>query len=447
MSLTIGRVELDCPYNIVHEGDRLSFLVDVDGYLTGASLDVAKVYRQQLLGLVDNPDEPVVPITWSDDSDWDGYYQIGSVQIVPTEVYLTDGYVRHFTVAVSATRVSGGFADATNELFCLLVGSTDLTTGDAVSADPFAVGMVGAVWVPATHPVTDWYATDESRSAADVDMYQVSVGSLGDAESQSFGLSTTPAPADHYDGSCVIESYVGGAYVPVVGRQVPSEYASTRVSNGMVRAWVNDSGEVEVENWDGTTWRNKTYDLTYDSGAATIEAPVSMTVLRNSPDMVTVRFTCPRTGSDDTKALLSFSVRRGEPMVEILATTHTSEAWKLTRATTEAATALTDHNSDPYAVRATSNDANGNRYVIVSRDVATADTTNGGLTFTASADPGFTAEGTPTSWGDDGFAGTTSTVIGVGMEIGGSSASEPNDADSLGRRFQIVANIVRSVVA
>ena len=78
MTLTIGRCGLDVTHDDVQSLDDTGTEVRISGWLKASSLADAKVLRQQLLGHVNNPDEPVVPVTWSTDSTLDGYYRVNS---------------------------------------------------------------------------------------------------------------------------------------------------------------------------------------------------------------------------------------------------------------------------------------------------------------------------------------------------------------------------------
>lgn len=434
MTITIGRFSIDdCPYNIVHQGDRLSFMFDVDGSATGGDADVAKMYRQQLLGLVGNDDEPVVPVIWSDDSDFDGYYRIESLDVTPTPVYLNDSSaIRHFSVSVTAVRVSGGYAEPVHELFAVLAEAGALTIDTGVGGT-FGGYTDGAVYLPNSHVVADNTTVSSSRTAQDgATIYEVTQSSMASDETAVLGVSATVDPADFYDAAASVEWYVGGTWWPIVGRQVPS-LATLRLNNGLVRVAVETDGEITVEHYDGSSWSSKGYTVSYDTGSGTINGLTSARVLMNGPDKVIVQFIC--TTSSIQAATLTVELRRGERTATFTVSTYSSRTWKVTRSTTEAATALVDDNSDTYGVKASSNDANGDQFVIFGRDVGTADTTNGGLTLAASAGPG----------SGEGFPLSSNAVFGLGAAVGGTGSSDPNSPDALGGRFQIAVSMSRSV--
>ena len=111
-TLTIGRFSMsDGPSAIRHDGDFLELELQIDAATTSTPAE-AKVLRQQLLGMVDNPDESAFPLTFSDDSDLDGFYTVLSVQCEPFEMFLNNGTMG---VSVSLRRVANGYQNPTIE--------------------------------------------------------------------------------------------------------------------------------------------------------------------------------------------------------------------------------------------------------------------------------------------------------------------------------------------
>ena len=75
------------------------------------------------------------------------------------------------------------------------------------------------------------------------------------------------------------------------------------------------------------------------------------------------------------------------------------------------------------AVRDSANDGDGNRWIVAAADVATVDTTNGGLDMASAASHSFM----------------------LGFEIGGSGADSDNNANALCRQY--LADLTENVQA
>lgn len=304
MTTTIGRVSLtSAPYNQSHSGDRLSFSIDITGY----SLTVAKVLRQQLLGLADNADEPVIPLTWSDESDLDGFYRVLGVSVDPTIVHLRDGTMR---CQIDLERVGGGYARPAFEV-------------------PYAVGtltnphgLTGGrhLGIPAT--TADWSAltgiTTRSTSTGNVYWLYTKSGTSGELDPGV--LSYFVAPASYYVGACVVEQSVGGTWYPVIGDQVSLQLDLWRISNGIIRLTPQATSPRSYlfERWNGSAWvtissleRGAYVSLAYaDQQAASADPSTASTgavpyITKNGPDSVAV--VIPQKGG----ASESISIHRG----------------------------------------------------------------------------------------------------------------------------------------
>lgn len=427
MTLTIGRVTLESgPYDIRHDGDRLSFGVEISAASTGGVLEVAQMMRRQLLGLAGNEDDPVVPVTWTGDSDFDGFYRVAGVRVDPLNTYLETGRMQG---AVDLERISGGYGDPLHELWAVLakVNDTEFSFTATDRAD-------SAVYLPASFPSQSERPGVSSRTAADGVAISEVTYSLLVGESMSFAWTHLATPAAFYDAGVKVEQLISGVWFDVIGRQVPAQ-STLRVSNELVRVSVASDGEVNVESWDGSAWRSKLYRVTYDSGAGNITAMHAAVVRINGPDECVVSWI--GVTDDDGGATISARLLRGELVAEVSVSSNAAQVWKLTRSTTEAATAVEDNDGADVGVRATANDANGDRFLILSREdlgEGSPDLTNGGWTMGITLDP-ITGSG----------LSSTSALWGVGLEVGGSGASAPNDEATMAERFQVVRSVVRSV--
>lgn len=396
--------------------------------------DLDAVAVQQFTGLLDNHDEPVMPVVCEARPDLTGFYRPGGGTINERRG-LTKLFGR-WEWAIDLTRIAGGYGDPLHELWVLAA-----KTNDVEFSFTFTDRAHSAVYLPATFKTQSLTLSASGvRTAADGVALNARHITLNGGESTTIAWTHLATPTVFYDAGVKVEQLVSWPWQVVIGRQVPAQ-STLRVSNDLVRVSVATDGEVTVESWDGAAWRSKKYRITYDSGAGNITSIHAATVRTNGPDECVVSWI--GNTDDDGGATISARLLRGELLAEISVASNAAQVWKLTRSTTEAGTVLQDEEGGgagvpaDIGVRATANDANGDRYVIVSREdlgEGSVDTTNGGWTSGITIDP-YTGFGVV----------STSAVWGVGLEVGGSGAVAPNDAYTMSDRFQILRSLVRSV--
>lgn len=167
------------------------------------------------------------------------------------------------------------------------------------------------------------------------------------------------------------------------------------LSNGLVRVRPLASGGVlEVSAYTGGAWRVKNWDVTF--AAASLGVFDYCGLLTNDFGLVTLRLTKVMTNG---RLYLDVTLRRGQRIAELYIQSEFGGTIKVVRATTEAGV-----NSLGGTVVASSNDGDGNKYIVGSARTFTADTTNGGLskaaTGTLDAFVGVVAGGTGAVTGD-----------------------------------------------
>ena len=407
--LTIGRVGLDV---VVSEIESLGFSGDalsLSGVLLADTLNDVKVLRQQLVGYVGNGDEEIVPVTWDEDSTLDGFYRVTSVEVstVPAS------YVANwFRFSLGLERVSG-YAGPLMET--IVTGAVRTNTHSITSAN--AVAVVG---VPdAANEFYDSSGEDTfTRPSADGLVRLVAADAY--TRTQTFSVD----PGDWYAGAARIE--YGTSYRVAVGQQIPSERETWRLSNGIIRVRPNADG-FAVSVFNGTTWDpEKVFAL---SGAGVLFGAVDLAyglrVLRNSPEECIVRIPVSIPSAilsaigTSVRVDIDLALRRGERVVRGFLASTADVKWGVEASTAEAATALTG------GIRATANDANGNRYVLSSPQAVTNDLTQGGFETTATA---------------------TTFSFAAGFELDGSGAPAVDAAQALIYQY-MAAHAERVVVA
>jgi hypothetical protein len=132
------------------------------------------------------------------------------------------------------------------------------------------------------------------------------------------------------------------------------------------------TGTLVISAWTGGGWRDKTWDVLI--GGVSLGTPDTITVLRNEPEIVVVRLLRSQSPG---RATIDLTLRRGHRAVEVYVQAASSATVKLVLTSAETGTAAAGY------VTASGNDGAGNRYVIGSASLFTADTTNGGISATS----------------------------------------------------------------
>lgn len=397
-TLSIGRVTVDATINDPRDwrststpGSRIH---TISGFLNDTTLAKTQALRTELLEQVGH----TIPITYSADTTLNGFYILNGVSI-DSEPFSING-TGFFRFTLTGDRLG---SEAQTEHQSLLTGALIANDhGLIVSEVKFwhspPVGALaydgGKVGTP-----TAWTRTTEDGTIPVI-----------------LGLDTSVdpkwsvPPANYYDGGARVK--VNG--YTRAGLDAPNTPASWEIGNGLVKVTPGtttgtSNGRIIVSHWDGSAWDAVTYNIKF---ATTTVIPEwhYVTIVRNTAEVSTVRLVRDAEESPATthRHVLDITVRRGSLFAQCYFTwTGAATTWSLDRNATEASTAITPTGaSSAVALRATSNDGNGNRYVMGSSKTTTKDTTNGGLD----------------------FASTKTFDFFLGAEIGGSGAAANDQA-------------------
>ena len=399
-TLTIGRFSMsDGPSAIRHDGDFLELELQIDAATTSTPAE-AKVKRQQLLGMVDNPDEGAFPLTFSDDSDLDGFYSVLSVQCEPFEMFLNNGTMM---ANVSLRRVANGYQNPTIET--TVVSRLATNSHSVASTTDYAV-------------VAAWNGTDEdfvdfvggfglyepsglTQSITAVDGSTVRTMPIGDTNVSGYWARYGVASTYYNPPSCAIEYKVGSTWYTAVNRQIPTA-VPWRINNGVVRIGADtwpSTNDLRLEVADSSAWVGR-YINGHDGagGALEIGGYGGPFIVRNSPEMVVVKV-ITRYG------YATYSVWSGGTIAMIAIDTEGQDAG-LVPVSTEAGTNVTG------GIRTTANDANGNRLVLLCREAVT------------------TTTGTTQV---NGPAGGVTSIFSAGFNLGATGSGLFSEAGQLGQ--------------
>lgn len=141
------------------------------------------------------------------------------------------------------------------------------------------------------------------------------------------------------------------------------------VNNGLVQILPGSNGSFTVSCWDNPVWGSaKGYAI--QVAGATITTTPEFTVLRNDPEEVVIRLSYATTPG---RVTVDLGLRRGSRFVTGVIKRHSAAQLGITRTAAEAVTAVAG------GVRATSADADGNRFVMGSAVTTTSTLTTANL--------------------------------------------------------------------
>jgi hypothetical protein len=196
----------------------------------------------------------------------------------------------------------------------------------------------------------------------------------------------TVSPANFYAGACYVK--VGG--YTRSGVDVPMSVTSFELGNSLVKVTPGlttgaSNGQIEVSHYDGAWTTPKAYTIKYGTTTA-IAKWSKFRIIRNTPELCIIELVDDANeagGNKYTRHTVTLGLRRGGLIVYgFYVYDGAAATYSLDRGTGEGATSITPTGADTaMAIRATSNDADGNRFVLGSSKTTTKDTTNGGLDF------------------------------------------------------------------
>lgn len=413
---------------------RIAGDVYLGAVAAGSRAGTAAALRDRLLALADSVDEPVVPVTWSEDSTVDGWYQVTGASVDYSVASLNDGYA---TWNCDLLAVQG--TPQIEALTSFGVVNNDIPLTNATLASQSGGTIVG---LPGS--AVDSYGTGgtfTSRGAAQTRTSSDGTVAIMAGSATSLPSSTlsvwTVAPADAYEGACSIRGTYGGVASQLcLGREMsPLGGSGLVISNNLIRCGFTAGGQLSIQAYDAGAWRTvgpSAFNLTATqspSGTSSFtlncSAASNVTVLRNAPEMASVRLV-NISGTAVRRYWLDVTVRRGSRIVEfVLWASDLGIRASVAPSTSTASTAITG------GLRQTSNDANGNRFVIVGAR-GTGLTTGGASAYAWQAT---TASGTLTQGVNISTEWWSSAPFGVGCEVDGSSATGIHTAQQIAYEF------------
>lgn len=417
MTVTIGRagteVNLDDPSEVRVSGDAISLAGDT----YPGSVAAMRALVDQLCGLTGNPDETVIPFTWSEDSNLDGFVRPAAVAAEYVAVSPSTGYVRW---GADLERVARQGVFEVRQVAQVITNSHSITAG-SYTLGSYAVSC-GLPCTAGDLVASSYGGIGATVTTASGTLARATVGGAGgggDGLGATNWLQYVSAPSTHYAGACGVEATYdsGSTWRTVTGRDLPSGLAATsvRITNGLVRvSWT--ATRLQVAYYDGSQWDTAVdYKVgSSSSGSITAWSAVSrVAILRNSPEQVSVRLWVTVSTFGGT---IDLTVQRGRPFVQATWSRQPTGLSAFHGVGFASTTACTD---DTWGVKRTSADGDGNKPAIWTPQAVSRDTTNGEL----EGSTGATLADLPTFFitpAIDAFLagaayGRTDVLVGVGV--------------------------------
>lgn len=310
--LLIPHAELTSVSSVSASGGSVS----IQGRIASDLPEVNAAVRAALQGMIDDPDDPTIPIVFGADSSIDGFYTIkgGSTEAGagamnlgwwPFSLDLESGPNRG--TWLWAAVVQGG----------LRANANGYTAGQCSPWYAVPAAAANFLWVDGntdtTVPLdTGTGAVTKRRHGTTFDGY----------------ASWEMHPRNTYDGAALMEWRPIGAadWWPVVGRRTPPSMAAWRVGNGLVRVTYEGGPGLLFEVYRGSTygWEGRTFQL--NDGFAELSG---VAVLRNDPSEV--RIECSLLGTSVGSRWVTFVVRRGDTWLRGSGRATTLTGWSISQ--------------------------------------------------------------------------------------------------------------------
>lgn len=354
MSLAVGRVTLaDAEHTIsevVDQDDRFGLQFRVHAASLAATLAYVEELRQC--------EGMMVPVVQSDDARRDVFAVITKVEVKGSTGLLSLAGTGEFEVKLEGRRV-GNVGDTEFESILTQVVLTN-AHGITTPTDFWAAPLARFGVIPA--PVGSF---DREHPDGTLRVYTVPNGF------ERWGCD----PADWYGAA--VEISVDG--VVRQGLDVPDSPLGWSLSNGLLTVDPRSDGGIDVSWYDGTAVRGP-FGFKVNSTVRDYDAYSGLQVLRNDPEMCVVRLVQTRNDTNEFgRVTLDLGLRRGSRFVAgRISSDVSSQTWQVHRTPNDAGSAGTGF------VQRSSNDSDGNRWVVGTQDAFTALTTEGGVRAQAS---------------------------------------------------------------
>lgn len=306
-NLRIGRVVLaegaDATVDRIEGGQDLRLQ-----YKAHASTLATTIWARQEL---DAQEGVVVPVSWSDDPAFDGYFLQGRVRVRGDQRMLSLAGTGEFLLIVDLEKIGSVSEVLMQSILTGAVRANDhayATETEAFLAPP---RLFDGFQPAGTSTMT------RATAAGNITI----VRGVGLEDHPRWGLVDV---ADFYQAGCFVNA---GGFVRA-GMWAPHDPTGWEIGNELVR--VTDhatAGRITVEFHDGTAFRQ--YDLSLQVGAAALNAwKYGPTIIENRPERVLIRLDTDRASGIGLQSLY-LGLRRGSRVLEAKLTSDITQAWRV----------------------------------------------------------------------------------------------------------------------
>lgn len=316
--LTIGRVavpevQLSNVSDVSHSGGGS---LSISGRVPTGDARAAAAVRAALIGLEENPDEPVVPVTFSEDPTLDGWVSVDQVSTSVSAGGLETGWWE-FQVGASYGRNRG-------------LGRWDAVVQGTVRSNSFG-------WQPSA--CTPWWAVPDAATGffwvnGNTDVRSVIATASGAIDKRRNGATFngfptwTLHPSVQYAGAAVMEQRVrdSAIWVPIVGRRTAGNLDSGgwRIGNGIVRLTYEGGDEIMVEAYSADVWGWESQGFRI-GGVTALSAP---TIMRNDASAVVLECNAVPASGTGIRTI-TINVRRGDTWLRWVALSNSVTTWSV----------------------------------------------------------------------------------------------------------------------
>lgn len=360
-TLTVGRAVVGNVTKVRRDQNRLA----ISGRINTDDPNLLAAVRDQFAGLSD-PDEPVVPVAIDADSSVNGYYRLVSAQV-------DDGHTKvgwwPYTVDLEpiVTRQAPVIESR-------IIGAVRPNYGGWVAGNlaPYHGLPVGTSIYDADLP----FSTRVDRPIAGGSTVPVVLHSAL-LNAQARWLAD---PGQYYAGAAAIETSpnADGVWLPTIGTEV-RKGVPWRITNGIIKVSAPTApyvgGGFDFSAWHSAlgAWSTpKTWQIMIGAGVASLTDIKSVTVVRNTAAVCTVRIGFSSYGGITGFALsMDLTVRRGGRLVEVTLV-GPAQQWGLQRNPSDPSSSNNGPNGQLSGIIATSYDSENRRWVAWTPNVVLA---------------------------------------------------------------------------
>tara|TARA_B100000029_G_C17579242_1_gene959114 strand:- start:1112 stop:2401 length:1290 start_codon:yes stop_codon:yes gene_type:complete len=407
-NVTLGRISFTSPSELNYSSGGDGRTYDLSGTIAPQASDneldlaQAKYIRDELMAMAAY--DIVYPFTYSNS---DGTVTVGDSTM--------KGYVKVTNADVSIARFGG--AGITYAVSLQWLGNP----GEIRFESQFSGALLSN-----DHSIT---STDSQffcppGGAYSIEHADIGTGSPPTIESRTASYDSSTTALKYISGSTVRASnpefevnpddYYKGAVKVYTNSKLRSGLYSTNdnvmssyIENGLVKLQMTDSNtqsRFEVSLWENDAWRStKTFKVAKGTSETEWDGWKTVQIIKNYPECATLRFTANSETDGTGRLTFDVTLRRGARFFSFIINSYgTADRITLERTSAEACTAGTGY------IVATSNDSDGNKFVLGSPNTHSTDTTNGGIYLSATQMKAF-----------------------LGYALDGSSATGQNTADNI----------------